>query len=608
MRPAIAYFPRARLRSLRHCTTLAVTTLGLGAAAVAGADRFPPVLPLITLATGDGSEGMVLRGIEPGVEIRYSASGAGDINGDGLDDVVLSGASGASTFVVYGRADAFPPTFDLASLLPSQGGDGSAGFVLRQRGIIRYNVSSAGDVNGDGIDDLVVANPYASPHGGVAEGQAYVVFGRSAPFPLIFDLGSLSPRGGGDGSEGFVLVGDVCAHAGKSVAAAGDINGDGIGDLIIGSPGRSFFGCYYGANAGDAYVVFGRDTQQDGNFPAEIPLPSLFEDNGGDGSVGVVLRGAGLNDYAGYSVDAAGDVNGDGVGDVAVGAWFAPNQSYAGETFVVFGRDTSQGPFPAEIELAGLLPTNGGDGSAGFTIFGPQGYDRTGYSVSAAGDVNADGVDDMFVGALAADAGYVVFGRDTAQTGNFPAIFALGKLYPPNGDGTWGFVLKGTGEDDAGRSVSTAGDLNGDGISDLIVGARRADLGTRQSAGAAYVVFGRDTAVVGDFPPVLPLVALRPPIGDGSGGFAALGFVADDRVGELVNDAGDVKRRRRRRRADRSAGRGGRVLDVSPVRTRPDSADRLSASGRADRTGAPAMSGTYPCIGSVRAQRPQRVT
>lgn len=154
-----------------------------------------------------------------------------------------------------------------------------------------------------------------------------------ASFPPVLPLVSLYPSAGGDGSRGFVLAAiDVGDHVG-TVSAAGDVNGDGIDDVIIGAgdadPGGNL-------EAGESYVVFGSTE----GFPAIVPLMSLYPAGGGDGSRGFVLTGVSANDRAGWSVSAAGDVNGDGIDDLIIAARGvdAGGNLDTGESYVVFGR------------------------------------------------------------------------------------------------------------------------------------------------------------------------------------------------------------------------------------------------------------------------------
>ena len=228
-------------------------------------------------------------------------------------------------------------------------------------------------------------------------------------------------------------------------------------------------------------MVFGRNTAQSGPFPASLNLSSL------DGTNGFRLNGVAADDRSGSAVSSAGDVNGDGLADLLIGATVAdPNGSDSGASYVVFGRNTAQsGPFPASFDLSSL------DGTNGFRLDGAA-YDRSGFAVSSAGDVNGDGLADLLIGAVGASpngnasgASYVVFGRNTAQSGPFPASLNLSSL-----DGTNGFRLAGVAAYDfSGFAVSDAGDVNGDGGADLLIGAFAASPNGTYS-GASYVVFG----------------------------------------------------------------------------------------------------------------------
>ena len=329
------------------------------------------------------------------------------------------------------------------------------------------SVASAGDVNGDGFDDLIVGAFNADPNG-TNSGASYVVFGKSAGFTSSIQLSGL------DGSTGFKLSGAASGDkAGYSVASAGDVNGDGFDDLIVGAKWADSPFTYAGAS----YVVFGKAT----GFAANLNLSTL------DGSAGFRLSGAATDDYSGGSVASAGDVNGDGYDDLIISAHGSDaGFPSSGASYVVFGKASG---FTANIALGSL------DGTSGFRLRGGAGGDQSGVSVASAGDVNGDGYDDLIVGAPSASnfAGkaYVVFGKASG----FGADIDLSGL-----DGNNGFRLSGlTFANMAGRSVASAGDVNGDGYDDLIVGARDG-ASNNTNTGASYVVFGKATGFCRRYP------------------------------------------------------------------------------------------------------------
>ncbi len=319
------------------------------------------------------------------------------------------------------------------------------------------NVASAGDVNGDGFGDLVVGAHRASP-GGRAEAGTVSVF-----------LGS--PSGLGP-TPALVLQGEAAGDwFGYSVAGAGDVNGDGFADVIVGA----YLADLGSAAAGAASVFHGSAS--------------------GVGPVAArVYSGAAGGDWFGYSVAGAGDVNGDGFADVIVGAYGADPRGVAGAgtSSVFHGASSGLGAAPARVI----------EGAAG---------SESGWSVAGAGDVNGDGFADVIVATPWSDSGMLL---DSGSASVFHGSSAgLGA--------TASRVFNGARGSQFGYNVAGAGDINGDGFADIVVGADFASPGGRVGAGSASVFLGAAAGVGG---------AMR--VLDG----AAEG----DRFGRSVSGAGDV--------------------------------------------------------------------
>jgi hypothetical protein len=291
----------------------------------------------------------------------------------------------------------------------------------------------------------------------------------------------------------------------------GDFNHDGISDLLIGAHG-------YSSYTGRSYIVWGHN----GTWPTTINAADI----GGTVS-GVKIIGV-AGSCSGASVANAGDVNHDGKTDLIIGAVGASPSglTYAGRAYIVFGKGS--GTWPTTINLGNLTAADG------VIINSAAAWDFFGYSVSGNVDVNGDNTADVIVSAHWAnpdatrnDAGitYVVFGSATLPS----TIDTSGSTFF---DGTKGFKLFGEKADDnSGWSVSGGGDVNGDGIGDIIIGADWDQSTTITDAGRSYVVLGHR----GAWPAVVELSSL-----DGKNGFTISGNLQDEYSGYSVSGAGDI--------------------------------------------------------------------
>jgi hypothetical protein len=398
--------------------------------------------------------GWSMSGATGGSGFGMSVAAAGDVNGDGMSDAVVGAPRHTAGEENEGAAFVFLGVAGLLSVdvaWTATGGQSEEG--------LGGSVGGAGDVNGDGFGDLIVGAPFHD-NGELDAGRALLHLG-SASGP------SASPAwswvGGGAGSE-----------LGAAVASAGDVNADGYGDVIVGAPR----GTGNEREAGRAHVFLGSPTGLAGDP---------------DWSASGERTGAEF----GAAVASAGDLNGDGYGDVIVGAPGSLKDGVrVGRVHVYLGMDSG-------LSL-----------DADWTAVGEQAGARFGSSVASAGDVNGDGLSDIIIGAPGFDAG-----ASGGPSGGRAVVY-LGSPTGLAGTPSW-MAAGGQMEAAFGSSVASAGDVSGDGYGDVIVGAPGFD--------GLEVDEGRVFAFLGSAVGLEPLPA-----------WTGESNQAEARLGESVSTAGDV--------------------------------------------------------------------
>ncbi len=353
---------------------------------------------VLVYSGADGHQIHFLQLPTPLTHLGRSVANLGDLDGDGLADFVAGAPEAGPNGALSGQVWVFA------------GSDGHELFHFDGRAAGDYLgrwVAGPGDVNGDGIPDVLAGAPYSSPNG-FESGTAFVWSGA--------DGSLLHEWHGGAAGDWF----------GKSVGAAGDVDGDGLGDLIVGSPFTDPNGL---VGAGSAFVYSGATGQL------------LYRWDGDDNWV-----------QQGRAVSGAGDVNGDGFADLAVGRPYADFSA----------RDAGS-----------LFVYSGADGSLLWRVDGEAKGDQFGFSIAPAGDVDGDGQVDVVTGCRMCDPG----GRDGAG-----AVYVL-----DGADGSLITRLEGAAAGDhLGQAVAGVGDLDGSGRASISAGAWTTQAAGRQT-GSAYV-------------------------------------------------------------------------------------------------------------------------
>lgn len=428
---------------------------------------------------------------------RGTQVGSGDVNGDGRVDVIMSGPE----VHALGRVDCGAAYVYYGPL----GLSGTLRFAHADVAIYGPSTDAVlwglavGDVNGDDVDDVIL--------GASGDDEVYVVFGSPA-LPAMIDL---------DAEYDCRMSGVSGDRTGSSVSL-GDIDGDGIQDVLIAAPLNDYRGSAR-SNCGAYFVAPGRAV-----WPSDIQLMDETVILGAEGGDGVSSSAH----YPGMQI-VSGDINGDGYGDVLIGAPGADGlnnaHSQCGEAYAIFGREA----LPDTIDLAT---------SADLICYGIDSGDHI--VRLGSGDVDGDGIDDLMIGARDAhgpynvrpDAGevYVVYGREV-----LPAVLEL----ETNADVT---IYGADTGDILGRMV--AHDVNGDGVADLLLGAPNADGpgNSRNDCGEAYLLFGYDLPREIDLKTYPHHKIYGSDSGDGLSGYGSLAFggVDEDDVADLIIGAYDA--------------------------------------------------------------------
>jgi len=420
-------------------------------------------LPDLTLSdSASGANGWVLTATQAGARLSgsdgYGVTPAGDVNRDGIGDFAMgaylqNGNGNGRVYIVFGRAGQAPTT-----MAQIDAGNTGQGYYIdgAQAGGLGEGLGNSlcrlGDVNGDSYADIAIGGELYN----AGQGAVYVAFGKNTTTPMASsDLAT--------GGRGIRFLGEgTFSFVGRPLRNAGDVNGDGYTDLLIGAHNADGGG----TDRGVSYLVFLNPTMQGDYSLSSIGTPTL---------PGFRINGEFNGDFTGLSSDAGLDVNGDGLSDIAVGGGGLQdlNGTEAGRVYVVFGKDDF-----APVECSQITA-----GVGGYAITGTVNNGDLGRRIAMIHDANGDGRAEIAV-QHGSNLLHVIFGKSTGseQTINQSAM------------SSGGYSVTMTMQSIQFFHLSRGGDSNRDGRGDLLIGSQ----GFAGPNGAAYFVAGKNTTSVID--------------------------------------------------------------------------------------------------------------
>ncbi len=375
------------------------------------------------------------------IGLGFGVSGGGDINDDNIPDIIVTDNNYPSTstiYIIYGTKTGYSSSFDVGTMTSSQGFRITG--VLVQWADNANFISSEGDVDGDGIADLVIGASGTTSGAGVV----YVVYGKKGGY-ADFDVSTLTS------SKGFKITGNG-GRFGANVDTRSDFNGDGIADIIIGARLAS-------GNSGTVNVIYGQTARE-----SDMTISTMAATRG------FTITGA-SNGFYGTATGSVGDFNGDDIDDMI---FAGPGDiSNVGKAYVIYGQeaDYTSGA-AASIDV-----------TKDFIFQGAGSLVKIGTATSPAGDFNNDKIADFMIASTAsytsAGSVFVIYGGK-----GDPSNIITSSITPDRG-----FEIQGEAANIYfGSSLASIADLNGDGITEIMIGAPSYST----NYGAVYVIYGRD--------------------------------------------------------------------------------------------------------------------